>query len=987
MAKNRAPSQPAKPSNKKRKATTSGSGSNANPTKRVKASAKPDPSEDSKSLSDGPKKPVKKTKLRDQKFIPVPSSTFLGKGKNPLIEDDQGDEELSDDDFDGQGQNDEEAGMEYLLNGGASFLSGLDTKALSRSKKETVRIHQLEKEKAPLPDKKKKNKKDEVPDFDSEAEWDSELDELSDEIDDDEDLEDDEEAAIGSDVEIEKKGNWEDEDNLRAGYSDEDGSIGEMDSVTDEDNSGEGDFEDSESEAEEAPERRRRQAKKDETDLEGDYEAQARVRTAAREALAELEAEEGQQVSHLPIKLANGEIQMMPGKTRIPIQTDGKKKPVPKAEAEETDLSGSEAEEDEEERVAHMAQTKGRFGRLGIVDVLTMDMNGLKGKQKTQERLTIAKEQIAKVGAEVMSGGELIDMVSASHLFVRNPLLTPNLSLQTQLPLLTRLSTFALVKVRTPDNEGPPILVPSSIRGLAFLSQLAVYKDLIPGYRIRDLTALEQAERVKDEVRRLREGERGLVNSYKVYLKTLEAEIKHRSPLASLALKCMTELLVSAPHFNFAENIMGIVVARLSKRSWDADSEMCLQAIITVFRHDIAANVSFTLLRLIARMIKERHFKVHPNVMACLLHLRLRSELSVDDGERKKKGKGKGKWQGRGRPGDKDKDKERPAVKSEIRKQWMTKNMKKAQKEKKEVEREMEDAEAEVDVEDRSKVQTETLKNLFVLYFSILKQPKRGPLLPAAMEGIAKFAHLVNIEFFRDLLAVLRVIIKGDQELDEDEEEQGPDVISLGADVRLKMLCIVTAFELLSGQGEALNIDLNDFIVHLYILLLRLSLDTSIEELPLTRTKKLPKAAVPNKSGQIKLKDVQLASTSDLLFRCLHLIFFSRHASTANSPPWRAAAFAKRLLECSLHFPAATALKSIQFVGQLVTKEEKLEALLSTEDRTADGIYRPDLDDPQLCNAFATNFWELGLLEAQHVDENVREAAHRLANNQSANVN
>ena len=46
------------------------------------------------------------------------------------------------------------------------------------------------------------------------------------------------------------------------------------------------------------------------------------------------------------------------------------------------------------------------------------------------------------------------------------------------------------------------------------------------GYRIRELTALEQAEKVRDEVRRLREGEKLLVKSYKGYLKTLESEIK-----------------------------------------------------------------------------------------------------------------------------------------------------------------------------------------------------------------------------------------------------------------------------------------------------------------------------------------------------------------------------------------------------------------------------------------------------------------------------
>jgi nucleolar complex protein 3 len=181
--------------------------------------------------------------------------------------------------------------------------------------------------------------------------------------------------------------------------------------------------------------------------------------------------------------------------------------------------------------------------------------------------------------------------------------------------------------------------------------------------------------------------------------------------------------------------------------------------------------------------------------------------------------------------------------------------------------------------------------------------------------------------------------------------------------------------------GEALNLDLNDFVVHLYNLLIPLSLDTSIEQPPRNRQGKTmqPLVAAVNADGRPKKTSVQLATTADLLFRCLHLIFFSRHSHTSNSPPWRAAAFAKRLLECSMHLPTATALKSIDFVKQLISKEAKLEAFLSTEDRTADGVYRPDIEDPQLVNAFATNFWELGMLEREYWDESVRTAAAKLA--------
>jgi nucleolar complex protein 3 len=97
-------------------------------------------------------------------------------------------------------------------------------------------------------------------------------------------------------------------------------------------------------------------------------------------------------------------------------------------------------------------------------------------------------------------------------------------------------------------------------------------------------------------------------------------------------------------------------------------------------------------------------------------------------------------------------------------------------------------------------------------------------------------------------------------------------------------------------------------------------------------------------------------------------------------PPWRAAAFAKRLLSAALHWPGALALRALEWVAKLVVREPRLEALLSTEDCTVDGVYRPDVEDPQLCNPFATSAYELHLLQTAHVNPQVREAAASLAN-------
>ena len=175
-----------------------------------------------------------------------------------------------------------------------------------------------------------------------------------------------------------------------------------------------------------------------------------------------------------------------------------------------------------------------------------------------------------------------------------------------------------------------------------------------------------------------------------------------------------------------------------------------------------------------------------------------------------------------------------------------------------------------------------------------------------------------------------------------------------------------------------MNIDLGEFINALFALLRPLSLDTGIEDPPMSSSisivteRHLQSGRPPPKTA------VQLLSTSWLLFRCLHSIFFSRHAVSASAPPLRAAAFGKRLVECSLLFPPATAKQSLEFVRALMAKEAKLEAMLDTEERTFDGLYKLEVDDPQLINPFATSFWEMEVLSMQHWDKGTRAEAGKL---------
>jgi len=196
--------------------------------------------------------------------------------------------------------------------------------------------------------------------------------------------------------------------------------------------------------------------------------------------------------------------------------------------------------------------------------------------------------------------------------------------------------------------------------------------------------------------------------------------------------------------------------------------------------------------------------------------------------------------------------------------------------------------------------------------------------------------------------------------------------------LRRRLLCITTAFELLSGQGDAITIDLGEFINHLYVLILEIAVVPDIEDVPTARALSGNPSEPHQRLSKAPSKK-QTKSIADLLFQALYLVFHSRTTSK-NTPLWRTAAFAKRIVVSSLSWPTATVLRALEFIHTLLVKEPRLEALLSTDDRSADGVYRGDLDDPQLCNAFASSFWELRMLETQHQDAVVRKEAKKLSN-------
>uniref|UniRef100_A0A673N1Z9 Nucleolar complex protein 3 homolog n=1 Tax=Sinocyclocheilus rhinocerous TaxID=307959 RepID=A0A673N1Z9_9TELE len=339
-----------------------------------------------------------------------------------------------------------------------------------------------------------------------------------------------------------------------------------------------------------------------------------------------------------------------------------------------------------------------------------------------------------------------------------------------------------------------------TVRKLVMVSLLEVFKDIVPSYRIRPLTEEEKATKVKKETLQLREFEEGLVSQYKFFLEDLEQIVKDwkqkkqkRSQavslqsykgLAEVAIRCICDLLVALPHFNFHNNIVVMVVPLLSDPVRKV-SEMCCEAVRKLLKQDKLGQASLAVVKVISGMVKGRNYKVKPEVLNCLHCLRIKEvemKKDTEDSAPKKKFMS---------------FKEKRTNLSRMQRKW-----KKAEEK---LQKELLEAEASESKDKKIKLHTETLNIVFLTYFRILKKAQKSILLPSVLEGLAKFAHLINLEFFDDLLAVLYGLITSGDLM-----------------YRESLHCILTSFHILSGQGDVLNIDPLKFYNHLYKTLLTL---------------------------------------------------------------------------------------------------------------------------------------------------------------------
>ncbi|XP_071168260.1 nucleolar complex protein 3 homolog isoform X1 [Mytilus edulis] len=457
-----------------------------------------------------------------------------------------------------------------------------------------------------------------------------------------------------------------------------------------------------------------------------------------------------------------------------------------------------------------------------------------------------------------------------------------------------------------------------TVKKLVMLSLMEIFKDIIPGYRIRLLTEKEKEQKMKKETKALQDFEQGLLMNYKGYLEVLEKYctgkineqsnrqrrhgVKHihipedaSQVIAELAVRCMCEMLSNHPHFNYRNNIIAVLVPLMNKHN-TVISDMVCQTSSKVFREDKSGEVSLEIVRLINKMVKVRDFRVQRKVLDTFLALKIKEIDTSEDLEENKKKK----------------------------REFMSRRERKKRKKMANLEHELLETKATEDKKKKVKLHTEIIGAVFLIYFKVLKGYRKSTLLPSVLEGLAKFSHLINIDFFDDLYRVFNELIESED-----------------LTYRESLHVILTAFTILSGQGSALNIDPLKFYTHMYNTLLHVHAGCSSDDLP-------------------------------LVIDCIDCMMNRRKRLISQQ---RILSYTKRLATLSLQQMPNGTIAFLGLIRNFMLTYKYLDFLFDN-DSQGSGIYLPELPEPEHCHAHNTMLLELSSLKSHYHPAIKKYAVH-----------
>lgn len=267
-----------------------------------------------------------------------------------------------------------------------------------------------------------------------------------------------------------------------------------------------------------------------------------------------------------------------------------------------------------------------------------------------------------------------------------------------------------------------------SVRKLAMISLVEVFKDIVPDYKV-GVVDLGHQKVKKDTLARVAY-ENELLKYYKNYLRELEyvtKALKRRKygpkpsrehvALAVIAVQCLCEALLSQPYFNFSTNIGQLLVTFLNCPN-EIVRKKIHESFVKLFKTDKRLDLTRHIVRNINQLVKRKSNFVFVEVISCLTSLQIKN-INVDA----------------------EKEAELKQKKLEQHKSRLISMSKRERKRKKklvDLEKEMMETQAEENKQTKNSKLTDISKLVFTIYFRILKQNPNSRLLSSTLEGLAK---------------------------------------------------------------------------------------------------------------------------------------------------------------------------------------------------------------------------------------------------------
>lgn len=139
---------------------------------------------------------------------------------------------------------------------------------------------------------------------------------------------------------------------------------------------------------------------------------------------------------------------------------------------------------------------------------------------------------------------------------------------------------------------------------------------------VTDQQSIILAKRLKKRRRLLQQQHPDL--SADAALKIAETEMADQSKFkdAQVAVICLSRLLSKVSHFNYSKDIISHLIP-LINHIHPSISHPIYQAIISVFESDVSGNVTVEIMRLLAKLVKDRPSEASVRMMKTFLKLKL----------------------------------------------------------------------------------------------------------------------------------------------------------------------------------------------------------------------------------------------------------------------------------------------------------------------------------------------------------------------------